>query len=309
MSKPGRNTRQMAGEIACKARAKINLALHVTGRRNDGYHLLDSFVVFADISDLLNIAPAQHTGLDISGLFGDGLPVENDNLVLQAFQTLSDAMPIPLPTTEFKLEKNLPVSSGIGGGSADAAAALNGLVDLWQVDIDRHELAKIALSLGADVPVCLAGHNCQMRGIGEDLTAIDDFPRMDCVLVNPGVGVSTPDVFKELALPSDQSAFSPLSDLPASNQAGEWIEWLGAARNDLQDAAIKLTPVIEQAIGALEQTGTCQLARMSGSGATCFGLFDNGDDARKAAEKIAGEHPDWWVVATQVGNNLKTGTR
>jgi len=283
-----------------KARAKINLALHVTGRRGDGYHLLDSLVVFADIGDLLHIAPAQQTGLDIVGPFGDGLRVESDNLVLQAFHSLSNALQHSLSCTDFRLEKNLPVSSGIGGGSADAAAALNGLVDLWQVDIDRNELAKIALTLGADVPVCLAGNNCRMQGIGEDLTAVD-FPRMDCVLINPGVGVSTPEVFKELALPIDRPAFAPLSDLPDGKQISGWIEWLAASRNDLQDAAIKLTPVIEQTLAALEQTGSCQLARMSGSGATCFGLFANGDDARKAAETIASDHPDWWVVATQVG--------
>jgi len=308
MPEPGRNTRQVSGGMMSKARAKINLALHVTGRRDDGYHLLDSFVVFADIGDLLHITPAQQTGLEISGPFGDGLRVEGDNLVLRAFQNLSNALQQPLPGTGFQLEKNLPISSGIGGGSADAAAALNGLVDLWQVDINQQDLAKIALSIGADVPVCLAGLNCRMRGIGEDLTSIDNFPRMDCVLINPRVGVSTPEVFKQLALPVDRAAFAPMSDLPASTQTGAWIDWLGAARNDLQDVAIKLTPVIERSLSALEQTGSCQLARMSGSGATCFGLFANGDDARKAADLIAGEHPDWWVVATQIGGVIKTGT-
>ena len=292
--------------VSVKARAKINLALHVTGRREDGYHLLDSLVVFAGVGDQLNITPAEHTCLEISGPFGDGLRVEKDNLVFQAFQHLSQNLKSPLPPTAFHLEKNLPVSSGIGGGSADAAAALKGLVDLWQIDIEPQMLAKIALSLGADVPVCLTGTTCRMRGIGQELTGIDDFPAIDCVLVNPGVGVSTPAVFRQLSLPAGKTAFAAMADLPAnaqaSAQANDWVEWLGSARNDLQEAAATLAPEIHQTIAALEQDSACQMARMSGSGATCFGLFGSPHDAGNAAAKIADAHPDWWVIATQLGS-------
>lgn len=281
------------------AKAKINLALHVTGRRTDGFHLLDSLVVFADIGDQLHIAPADQTSLEIAGPFGDGLRVDDDNLVLQAYRHLSDAMASPLPPTAFRLQKNLPVSSGIGGGSADAAAALNGLIELWQIDIDADRLSAIALSLGADVPVCLNDASCRMRGIGEELVNIDHFPVLDCVLVNCGIGVSTPAVFKQLSLPIGQAAFSTMGDLPGN----DWIEWLGQTRNDLQKAAIALTPDIGQTIVALEQAPACQLARMSGSGTTCFGLFNSPREAEDAATAIAGEHPDWWVVATQVGSS------
>jgi len=303
MPGPGTNTRLATGQASFKARAKINLALHVTGRRRDGYHLLDSLVVFADVGDQLNIFAAERGSLEISGPFSDGLLVEKNNLVLQAYRKLSDALQSPLPTTGFQLEKNLPVSSGIGGGSADAAAALNGLVDLWKIDIEPQKLADIALTLGADVPVCLAGRNCRMQGIGEVLSFIEDFPVIDCVLVNPGVGVSTPVVFKDLDLQAGQIGFSAMADLPSGARLDDWLEWLGQTRNDLQQAAIKQAPEIQRAVTALEQTTGCQLARMSGSGATCFGLFNSTDEACNAAEKISDENPDWWVVATQIGHN------
>jgi len=280
-----------------KAPAKINLALHITGRRADGYHLLDSLVVFAEHGDLLKLAGADETSLEISGPFGDELKVDDDNLILRAYQALSEALPNPLPATSFKLTKNLPVSSGIGGGSADAAAALNGLIELWQLDVEPHTLSEIALLLGADVPVCLNSTSCRMRGVGEQLTASENFPVIDCVLVNPGIGVSTSAVFAELALPVDESAFDRLPELPASG----WIDWLATTRNDLQPPAISLAPEIADVIAVLEQSPGCTLVRMSGSGATCFGLFGHPEDARKATQQIATTHPNWWVVATQLG--------
>ncbi|HFC04419.1 MAG TPA: 4-(cytidine 5'-diphospho)-2-C-methyl-D-erythritol kinase [Rhizobiales bacterium] len=290
-------SRQPVDGVDLLARAKINLALHVTGRRGDGYHLLDSLVVFADVGDKLHLEPAKQTSLEISGPFAAGLNVDDNNLVLQAFHKLSAALPAPLPATAFHLQKNLPISSGIGGGSADAAAALNGLIDLWQIEIEPEALSAIALSLGADVPVCLAGKTCRMGGVGEELTCIENFPAINCVLVNPGVGVSTPDVFKALALPADEPAFSPLPDLPDD----DWINWLTKTRNDLQPAAITQTPQIQQTVNALTQTNNCQLARMSGSGATCFGLYDSRQDAEDAAAMIADVHPYWWVNATRIG--------
>lgn len=276
------------------ARAKINLALHVTGRRKDGFHLLDSLVVFADCGDKLHLRPADQTSLEISGPFADGLSVTENNLVLHAFRVLSDSLDTPLPATAITLEKNLPVSSGIGGGSADAAATLNGLIDLWQIDMAKPKLAELALSLGADVPVCLGNTPCRMRGIGEDLTSLDGFPSMPCVLVNAGVVVSTPKVFKQLSLAVNEPAFSPLPDMPAN----EWIEWLADTRNDLQEPAIALSPEIADTLLALTKAKNCQLARMSGSGATCFGLFNNFDEAQSAAAQIASKHPDWWVAPT-----------
>lgn len=279
------------------ARAKINLALHVTGRRADGYHLLDSLVVFADCGDKLELASAEKTSLEIIGPFSAGLQVDGDNLVLRAYQNLSNSLNTPLPPTAFLLTKNLPVSSGIGGGSADAAAALNGLVELWQLDVDQQTLSETALSLGADVPVCLDSRTCRMSGVGEMLTDVANFAPVDCVLVNPGVAVSTPAVFGALALPVDEAAFAGLPEIPT----GDFIGWFGETRNDLQRAAIDLTPEIAETTTALEQTPDCQLARMSGSGATCFGLFNNPESANEAVAQIARNHPDWWVLATQVG--------
>ena len=284
-------------QVAQLAKAKVNLALHVTGRRVDGYHLLDSLVVFADIGDRLIVSKADKTSLEFSGPFGQALTGGDDNLVLQAFRKLSAALPAPLPATAFHLVKNLPVSSGIGGGSADAAAVLNGLIKLWQVEIDARALAQIALDLGADVPVCLTSQNCRMTGIGELVKSVDDFPGIDCVLVNPGIGVATPDVFNRLKLPVDQKAFDGLPDLPT----GDWVNWLAETRNDLQSPAIAVAPEIAETIAGLEQSSSCSLARMSGSGATCFGLYGNGDDARQAAQQISRDHPDWWVVATKLG--------
>lgn len=279
------------------AKAKINLALHVTGRRADGYHLLDSLVVFADCGDKLELASAGETSLHITGPFSDGLQVDDDNLVLRAYAKLSNSLSTPLPPTAFHLTKNLPVSSGIGGGSADAAAALNGLVELWQLNIDQHTLCEIALSLGADVPVCLNSQTCRMGGVGEILTAVDNFTPIDCVLVNPGVSVSTPAVFGKLALAIDKAAFAGLPETPTN----DFIGWLGETRNDLQNAATNLSPEIAHTISALEQTPDCQMARMSGSGATCFGLFSTTEAANEAADQITKKHSAWWVVATRVG--------
>lgn len=280
------------------AKAKINLALHVTGRRADGYHLLDSLVVFADVGDELIIAASAETGIEVNGPFGSGLDVGDTNLVLRAYRALSGALDKPLPPTRFTLTKNLPVSSGIGGGSADAAAALHGLIDRWQVEIDVDKLREVALSLGADVPVCLASTTCRMAGIGQDITNINDFPLRYCVLVNPGVAVSTPAVFAALALPVGKDAFSPLPELPRAN----WLKWLNATRNDLQKPAMSVAPEIEQTLHALAQSPDCQLARMSGSGATCFGLYSDAQAADTAAKQIAENHSDWWVVATTIGD-------
>lgn len=278
------------------AKAKINLALHVTGRRDDGFHHLDSLVVFAQTADRLHLRPAKKTSLKISGPFEKGLSRDN-NLILLAFKQLSTALSEPIPATAFHLEKNLPVSSGIGGGSADAGAALNGLIKLWQIGISSEKLARIGLELGADVPVCLGSKTCRMQGIGEIIEPVKQFPAFNCVLVNPGIGVSTPEIFNKLALPKGKSAFAPLTGMPET----DWLDWLAKNRNDLQAPAIEETPEIQAVIAALENTKGCQLARMSGSGATCFAIYDSPEHAEDAAVDIGVLHPDWWTVATRMG--------
>jgi 4-diphosphocytidyl-2-C-methyl-D-erythritol kinase len=271
------------------APAKVNLALHVTGRRGDGYHLLDSLVVFADYGDRLTVAPADELTLEITGPFAAGLAVTEDNLVLRAARLFPGSRGARLG-----LEKNLPVASGIGGGSADAAAALHLLSAHWATDLP--DLAA-TISLGADVPVCLAGRATRMRGIGEDLAPVPAFPPLDAVLVNPGVAVSTPDVFRRLSTRDTP----PLPDLPEGGRRAAWMDWLDATRNDLEAPARALAPGIGEVIDALATSAGCRLARMSGSGATCFGLFGSGEAADSAAAALAGAHPEWWVRKVMLG--------
>jgi 4-diphosphocytidyl-2-C-methyl-D-erythritol kinase len=264
------------------APAKINLALHVLGRRADGYHELDSIVAFADVGDRLTLTRAETTSLNLSGPFAHGLRAEPDNLVLRAFAALGgDAK---LGPVAFHLEKNLPIASGIGGGSADAAAALRGLARLFSLPMG--EVESVALGLGADVPVCLHGKTVRMRGIGESLEPVDlDLPPA-IVLVNPGCQTSTPAVFKELAAPPDQLIASTLD--PKSQAT-----W----RNDLQSPALRLAPAIAEALSTLASQRQLTSIRMSGSGATCFGLVENLEAAQRAAREIAALHPLWWVSA------------
>lgn len=258
------------------APAKVNLALHVTGRRPDGYHLLDSLVVFCDVGDQITLSPGP-LSLSISGPFGAGLAADDDNLCLRAARLAGG-------TARISLEKHLPVASGIGGGSADAAAVLRG----FDARPEHPE------QLGADVPVCLAGIPCRMEGLGEIITPLHALPALHLVLVNPGQALSTPAVFKALAQ-RDNPAMP--QTLPAFSDSASLIQFLGSTRNDLQAPAITLLPVIQDVLTAIGETGAA-LTRMSGSGATCFGLFSDADAAAQAAAKLAARHPDWWVVAT-----------
>jgi 4-diphosphocytidyl-2-C-methyl-D-erythritol kinase len=276
------------------APAKVNLYLHVTGQREDGYHLLDSLVVFADVGDQITIAPSNTLTLDHTGPFGNTLPDPTENLIMRAAVALQDAHDVRAGA-HITLTKNLPVASGIGGGSADAAAALRGLCQLWDIDPTSHAVLDLALSLGADVPVCLRGRSTIMRGIGENFTDIEDCPPTHAVLVNPGVGVSTPTVFK-----ARTGDFSPGVDWGAYPGA-TLAERLGHTRNDLQPPAMSLSPMIADVLNALADLDGVQLARMSGSGATCFGLFPNAEAARTAATRLKTDHPDWWTTATTFG--------
>ena len=272
------------------APAKLNLYLHVTGRRDDGYHLLDSLVAFADVGDRLSAAPSADLRLSVDGPFAAQVPCDDDNLVLRAARALAAALDRP-PVADLRLTKILPVASGIGGGSADAAATLRVLLTLWDVELPAPALDDLALRLGADVPVCLHGRTCYLSGVGERLDPAPSVAGQPIVLVNPGVGVSTPAVFKARRGPF--SSPQPLSD-PQSGPRG-LAPALAQRRNDLAPPAMALVPSVADVLAALEAAPACLLARMSGSGATCFGLFETDGGAQEAARVIAARHPSWWV--------------
>lgn len=285
------------------APAKINLFLHVTGRREDGYHTLESLVVFAQDAaacDRLTAAPAARIDLSIAGpqaaALQDGA---DDNLVLRAarlLQPMNMAAGNPRGAA-LTLHKTLPVASGIGGGSADAAAALHCLRALWNVAIDDEALAAAALQLGADVPVCLQGRAMVMSGIGETLTLPPPLPPFWLVLANPGVALPTGEVFAALG-----GRFGP--PLPLERRPGSAADLallLRARRNDLDAPARFLAPEIDPVLAALSAQGGCLLARLSGSGTTCFGLFAGQREAEIAARSLARAHPQWWVAATAAG--------
>ncbi len=270
------------------ASAKVNLFLHVTGRRADGYHLLDSVVVFAGAADVLAVEPAEDFSLSLTGPFAVALEGETDNLVLRAGRALArwEGM---RPAARLILEKNLPVASGIGGGSANAAAALRLLSRFWNLDIPRADLLAIAVRLGADTPVCLGSRPTRMSGIGDILSEAPVPPRCGILLVNPGVSLATKDVFAVRG-----GAFSPPDALlpEAWLSAATMSSDLSRLRNDLEAAAIGLCPAIAAVLAAMGETYGCLLARMSGSGATCFGIYPSAEAARAAATVLS--RPGWW---------------
>ncbi len=282
------------------ARAKINLALHVTDRRADGYHDLDSLVVFASAGDRLTARPANTLSLSVQGRGSDTLPLGPDNSVLAAARSLmahaeANGMKPACAGADLVLEKNLPISAGIGGGSADAAASLRALNRLWGLNLPHHVLEQIGTRLGADVAICVGSKTCRMEGIGEQLSPLDalQMPRLELVLVNPGLPVATPMVFQALQNPRQ----SPLPPFPKQNLQS-WLGWLAATRNDLFEPACGLCPEIRDVISALDQKAAL-LSRMSGSGATCFGVFDNPHAAEVAANALKTRHPNWWICATR----------
>jgi 4-diphosphocytidyl-2-C-methyl-D-erythritol kinase len=285
------------------ARAKINLALHVTARRDDGYHELDSLVAFADCADELRLEQSRQTELTVGGPFADALSATGDgpNIVLKAVDALRARWPDRYEPVSINLEKNLPVASGIGGGSSDAAATLRALQALFGPVDDVGELGRIALELGADVPVCLVSATCRMRGIGEDLHPVENMPSFDAVLVNPGVAVSTPSIFRSIGLSPGETAFDAMPELPADASMADWIGWLQGCRNDLQHAAQEVEPLITEVLAMIARSPGCRLHRMSGSGATCFGLFDDPEHAHAAAEQLRRQKPHWWVMPSRLG--------
>ncbi len=271
--------------ISTLAPAKINLSLRMVGKREDGYHLLESLVVFADIGDKISVEPAKELSLEISGEFAQELTEEN--IILKAARALQ-AKTQHKDGAKIKLEKNLPVGAGLGGGSSDAATTLKLLAKLWDIETDIFQLA---LPLGADIPVCLYGKTCQMSGIGEIISPAE-FPPMAILLVNPKINLSTAEVFKNFALKPSPSGRG-LGEGTMSNK-----ERILTPYNDLQPTAIKLCPSIAEILTALNEHSN--IAQMSGSGATCFALFDQYAQAQKAAQKLQTNHPDWWISLANI---------
>lgn len=284
-----------------EGRAKVNLSLRVVGRRADGYHDLESVVAFADCADQLTLEPGGELKLVTTGPLAASCGDTADNLVVKAARLLAEAVP-NLKLGAFALDKVLPVAAGIGGGSADAAAALRLLARLNNLSLDDPRLQKVALATGADVPVCLFSRACDMTGVGEQLLPLA-LPSMPCVMVNPRVPVATKDVFQALGLRNGELLVGATSvlDAPAWPEEGEsiadWVDVLETVANDLEAPALRIEPVIGEVLEALRDSAGVKLARMSGSGATCFAIYGAANEAHAAAEKIRRDHPGWWVHA------------
>lgn len=284
-----------------EGRAKVNLTLRVVGRRVDGYHDLESVVAFADCADHLTLEPGPELSLATTGPLAAACGETSDNLVLKAAHLLAERVP-DLKLGAFTLEKVLPVAAGIGGGSADAAAALRLLARLNGLALDDARLQEVAFKTGADVPVCLASRACDMTGVGESLLPLN-LPKLPCVMVNPRVPVATKDVFTALGLRSGEllvgasDVFESPAWPDASASIGDWVEALAIVPNDLEAPAMRIQPVIGEVLSALRAGDGVLLARMSGSGATCFAIFADGPKAQAAAETIRRDHPAWWVHA------------
>ncbi len=271
--------------IEAFAPAKVNLALHVTGQRDDGYHVLDSLVVFADVGDRLSLTPGAALSLEVTGPFAAGVPADPRNLVWRAAELSGWAGHI-------HLEKHLPHGGGIGGGSADAAAVLRALA-----------FGGDATALGADVPVCVHSGAARMRGIGDWVDPVAHVPAMPALLVNPGHHLATPDVFRGLTRRDNP----PLQALPNAQQPlDSWYDWLSLQRNDLEEPAQRIAPEVARVLRRLDTASDVRLVRMSGSGSTCFALFGTRNAAHLAQQQIALEHPAWWcqVVTLNPGMAL-----
>jgi 4-diphosphocytidyl-2-C-methyl-D-erythritol kinase len=277
------------------APAKINLALHVTGRRTDGYHALEMLVVFAEVGDELEATAAKKDSLSITGPFAAGLGNGETNLVLRSLTAFRQRWPGALPDgIALRLAKNLPIAAGLGGGSADAAAALRLFAVMADADIAFADLLELARGLGADVPMCLYSRPAEVRGIGEIVLPLKHFPACHIVLVNPLVPVVTADVFRKLERRDNLGLPDTGDPLMRPAQLGLW---LGETRNDLEPPAIAMVPVIGDLIAQLRGASGCILSRMSGSGATVFGLFGSSAQAHQAAHDLRETWPGYWVAA------------
>ncbi|SFT65371.1 4-diphosphocytidyl-2-C-methyl-D-erythritol kinase [Pseudovibrio denitrificans] len=286
-----------AARVEELARAKVNLALHITGQREDGYHLLDSLVVFPKVGDRITVEAAPDLSLQITGDFAEKIQGDpSDNLVYKAAQLLAEHVP-NASSTRIELEKSLPVAAGIGGGSADAAATLRALAKLWGTSPAPTDLARLSLSLGADVPMCLEEKPARIRGIGEIIEPVTDFPSGAIVLVNPMIEISTPTIFRAL----EKKDNAPLPEMPEEFESMKALaSWLKSCRNDLQKPAISQASEISEVLDLLASQPDTLLARMSGSGATCFALCETLKDAQSIATHLQDLHSDWWIRAAEV---------
>lgn len=290
------------------APAKINLTLHVTGQRDDGYHLLDSLVTFAGVGDKLTITKSDEPSFEVTGPFGPGVPDDQSNLACQAAALID--LPHPVAIT---LDKRLPPASGIGGGSADAAAVSRGMMALQSPHLDWDDpattfsdaalrpIAEKTLALGADVPMCLQPFAARIRGIGQEIEFVHGLPNLPAILVTPLSAVSTPEVFRALDRKVNDAMPQTVPDFTTVESCAEWI---GAQRNDLQATSTRLLPAIADVIKAIDTQPGCLLARMSGSGATCFGIFPDRDSAEAAASAIYEMPHRWWVQSCILGGQF-----
>ena len=280
-----------ATALHARAPAKLNLYLHVVGRRDDGYHLLDTLFAFTACGDELAVEPADSLTLEIRGPFAAALHDAPDNLVLRAARELAAGRGARLTLT-----KNLPVASGLGGGSADAGAAIRVLLEFWKLSPQAESLHDLARRLGADVPACLASRPSFAGGVGDLLSPVPSLPAAGVVLVNSGIALGTPEVFAQRR--GEFSRPAPFAAMPA--HARDLAVELRARRNDLTPGAVTLVPAIAIVLAAVDASDGCRLARMSGSGATCFGIYDDPQSATSAATALRARHPDWWIVATEL---------
>jgi 4-diphosphocytidyl-2-C-methyl-D-erythritol kinase len=289
---------RLASETVWRAPAKVNLDLHVLARRDDGYHELNSIVAFAGIGDWLRFTPGAPLALDVTGPTATAAGPADDNLVLRAARALAERIPRPR-LGRFHLFKRLPVAAGLGGGSSDAAAALRALANANGLAGDDETLWDAARATGADVAVCLDPRARLMRGIGDRIGPALELAPMPALLVNPGVAVPTPQVFARLGLARGQTAaFGPVPELSDPRRPADVFAALRAARNDLQPSAEAIAPEISEVLAALSEGDGVRLARMSGSGATCFALYADRRAAARAARAIKAARPRWWVRAT-----------
>ncbi|MEX2643411.1 MAG: 4-(cytidine 5'-diphospho)-2-C-methyl-D-erythritol kinase [Acetobacterales bacterium] len=288
------------------ARAKINLALHITGRRVDGYHLLDSLVVFAEVADTIRAAPLEEGFVDlvVDGQFGGdlehGTPTDR-NLAYLAADALIHASPgRRMNGVRLLLTKRLPIASGLGGGSADAAATLRLLNRFWGLGLPAAQLAELGVGLGADVPCCLVSRPLRAEGIGERITPLPGIPSLPIVILNPGVALETRSVFRRLP----DAERKPMGAIPKGFKSiMEFVLWLRRTRNDLYEPANALEPAVGKAVRALAADPECLFARMSGSGATVFGIFLSAEAADRAATRIHASRPDWWLAVTRTAGS------
>jgi 4-diphosphocytidyl-2-C-methyl-D-erythritol kinase len=287
--------------LADRAPAKVNLTLRVIARRPDGYHELESLVVFADVGDRLTIRPGEALALTVHGPRAEAAGENADNLVLKAARALAARVP-DLILGRFELDKRLPVAAGLGGGSSDAAAALRLLADVNGLAADDPRLYEAARATGADVPVCLDPRPRVMRGIGEKLSEPLAMPSLPAVLVNPGVAVPTKAVFAQWKPAAEHGDPPPVEQAGALDDAEALMRFLASQTNDLERPAIVVAPVISEVLSALRTLPGCRLARMSGSGATCIGLFASTIAAQEAAELLQRSSPQWWIVAGKLGS-------